>query len=384
MGQVKLKLIFCVTEDWYFCSHRLPIARAARDAGFDVVVITRAGDDGDRIRKEGFRLIPMDLRRGRFQPLRELAALVRLVKIFRAERPTIVHNVAMKPVLLGSVAARAAGNARIVNALGGLGWVFTSTSPRAWMLRPLVKSAFRFLFRGERVRVIVQNPVDRAVLESVGVPAGRIVSIAGSGVDPGRFRPSPEPPGGIVAAMVSRMLRDKGVGELVEAARLLRVTCPALRVQLVGPPDPGNPSSIGETVLGSWIREGIVDWRGAVEDIPAVWANAHIAVLPSYREGLPLSLLEAAACGRAIVAADVPGSREVVVHEKTGLLVPPRDARALADAIARLAGDPALRTRLGGAARQRVLERFTVDKVVEQTLSVYRELCPPGATASYK
>jgi len=262
--------------------------------------------------------------------------------------------------------------------------VFTSTSPRAWMLRALVKSAFRFLFRGERVRVIVQNPADRAVLEGIGVPSARIVAIAGSGVDPVRFQSSPEPPGGIVAAMVSRMLWDKGVGELVEAARLLKVACPALRVQLVGPPDPGNPSSIGETLLGSWVEEGIVDWRGAVEDIPAVWANAHMAVLPSYREGLPLSLLEAAACGRAIVATDVPGCREVVVHEKTGLLVPPRDARALADAIARLAGDPDLRAHLGQAARQRVLERFTVDKVVAQTMAVYRALCPPGAAASYK
>lgn len=378
MGGIKPRLIFCVTEDWYFCSHRLPIARAARDAGFEVVVVTRVRNDGDRIREQGFELIPMDLRRGRVQPLRELAALIRLAKIFRARQPAIVHNVAMKPVLLGGLAARAAGNARVVNALAGLGYVFTSRSIRASLLRPLVKSAFRILFRGEHVRVIVQNPVDHKVLEDIGVPTPRIVSIAGSGVDPQRFRYSSEPPGEIVAAMVSRMLWDKGIGELVQASRRLRDSHPGLRVRLVGPPDPENPTSVDESKLRAWTNEGIIDWSGPVTDAATVWATAQIAVLPSYREGLPLSLLEAAACGRPMVATDVPGCREVVEHEKTGLLVPPRDPVALADAIARLADDPELRARLGRAARERVLERFTVDRVVEQTLAVYRALCAPA------
>ena len=375
MGRITPKLIFCVTEDWYFCSHRLPIAKAARDEGFDVVVITREDADGERIRGEGFRLIPLDFQRGRLRPLHDLGVLFRLGRIIRKERPALVHNVAMKPVFLGTIAARAAGADGIVNALAGLGYVFTSRSGRASVLRPLVKAAFRSLFRGKNMRVIVQNPVDRETLERSGVPAQNLISIAGSGVDPERFRPTPEPAGPPVVAMVSRMLWDKGVGDLVEAARRLKDPRPDLRVRLVGPPDPDNPSSIDETLLRTWAAEGIVDWSGPVADVSSVWSDAHIAVLPSYREGLPMSLLEAAACGRAIVATDVPGCREVVEHEHTGLLVPPRDPRALAEAIDWLAGDPAFRARLGQAARARVLDRFTVDEVMGATLDVYRDLC---------
>ena len=374
MGRVNTRIVYCVTEDWYFCSHRLPLARAARDAGFDVVVVTRVDADGERIRGEGFRLIPLEFHRGRLRPFHDLGLLLRLCRIFRRERPALVHNVAMKPVLLGTMAARAAGAEGVVNALAGLGYVFTSRSGRALLLRPLVKAAFRFLFRSANVRVIVQNPVDRDVLEGVGVPAENVASIAGSGVDPDRFRPVPEPAGPVVVAMVARMLWDKGTGDLVEAARRLKANRADLRIRLVGPPDPDNPSSIDESALRAWTEEGVVEWNGPVADVPSVWAGTHIAVLPSYREGLPLSLLEAAACGRAIVATDVPGCREVVEDEKTGLLVPPRDPAALARAIDRLAGDPELRARLGRAARARVLERFTTDRVIHATLGLYRDL----------
>jgi glycosyltransferase involved in cell wall biosynthesis len=378
---LKPKIVFVVTEDWYFCSHRLPLARAARDAGFDVAVITRVDRKGDSIRKEGFHLIHMDFRRGQLEPVRDVRLLYRLARIFRSERPALIHNVSMKPVVLGTIAARIAGGSSIVNALAGFGYVFASRSRRALMLRPLVKTAFRCLFRGERMRVIVQNPVDRDALTKIGVCTSIIDLIPGSGVDAERFRPTKENSGPPVAAMVSRMLWDKGVRELVGAARILQHRCPRLKVCLVGPPDPANPASIDEEELQAWVEEGVVEWLGAQNDIPAIWSRAQIAVLPSYREGLPLSLLEAAACGRAIVATDVPGCREVVEHEKTGLLVPPRDPYALADAIGRLAEDLELRKRLGNAARARVLERFTVGTIVEKTLSVYRGLCPGGVTA---
>ena len=376
LGKPGPKLIFIVTEDWYFCSHRLPIARAARDAGFEIIVVTRVERHGEQIRSDGFRLISHDFHRGALRPFRSIQTVVRLRKIFRTERPNLIHNVAMKPVILGAVASIGLTDVGIVNALAGLGYVFISKSPRARLIRPLVKLAFRSLFRKPNVRVVVQNPVDRAMLVDIGVSARNIVSIAGSGVDPERFFPSDELPGPITVAMVSRMLWDKGVGELVEAARRLRDSHPGLRVRLVGPPDPDNPSSIDESTLRSWAHEKVIDWSGPVLDAASVWAEAQIAVLPSYREGLPLSLLEAAACGRAMVATDVPGCREVVVHEETGLLVPPRDPNALAGAIARLADDRELRIRLGQAARKRVLERFTVERVVGETMSVYRELCP--------
>jgi glycosyltransferase involved in cell wall biosynthesis len=237
-----------------------------------------------------------------------------------------------------------------------------------------VKFAFRILFRNPAVRIIVQNSADQKLVESFGVPSKRIALIAGSGVDLSVFKLKPEPTGPVVVAMVSRMLWDKGVGELVEAARLVRSEIHDVVIRLVGPMDPANPSCIPESTLKDWVREGVVEWTGGTREVPSVWADAHICVLPSYREGLPKSLLEAAACGRPLIATDVPGCRDVVVHEETGLLVPPRDPNSLARAIIRLARDPRLRTHLGNAARGRVEQHFSVGKVVEQTLAFYRSI----------
>lgn len=367
-------LLFVVTEDWYFCSHRLPLAQAARALGFDVVVVAREDKDGNRIRSEGFRLIPLDMRRGEIRPLGEFGSLFALWRIIRREHPEIVHNVAIKPVILGTLAARMAGVHGVVNALAGLGYVFTSHDRKAFFLRVVIRLAFGILFRSPSVRIIVQNSVDKALIESFGVSAGRIALISGAGVDLSSFPPKPEPCDPVVVAMVSRMLWDKGVRDLVEAARILMQHEHNVRIRLVGPMDASNPSSIPETNLKAWVAEGIVEWSGPTSDVASVWANAHIGVLPSYREGLPKSLLEAAACGRPLIATDVPGCRDVVVHEETGLLVPPKNPRALAEAIVRLARDAPLRARLGNAARERVKAHFSVEQVVEQTLSLYRSI----------
>jgi glycosyltransferase involved in cell wall biosynthesis len=227
------------------------------------------------------------------------------------------------------------------------------------------------LLRPARVQVIVQNAHDARAVAALQVARERIVTIPGSGVDLVRFAPSEEPTGPVVVAMVSRMLADKGVVELVEAARQVKAALPQVQVLLIGPPDPDNPASVPEAQLRAWSGQGVVRWCPGTDDVPAVWARSHIAVLPSYREGLPKSLLEAAACGRAIIASDVPGCSDVVVHGETGLLVPPRDAAALARAIARLAGDPALRRRLGDAARARVERLFAEPQVIAQTLALY-------------
>lgn len=368
------KLIYLVTEDWYFRSHRMPLALAARDAGFDVSVVTREDRDGEYIRSEGLGLIPLDMRRGQVGPLGEFFTLFTLWRILLRERPEVVHNVALKPVILGTLAARLAGVGGVVNALAGLGYAFTSRERRALFLRATAKFAFRILFRSPSVRVIVQNSVDQDMVKGLGVPAERIGLIAGSGVDLLAFRPTAEPKEPMIVAMVSRMLWDKGVGDLVEAARIVRQSGHDVRVRLVGPMDPANPSSIPEATLNGWVSEGIVDWSGPTRDVALVWENSHIGTLPSYREGLPKSLLEAAACGRPLIATDVPGCRDVVVHEETGLLVPPKDPKALADAIIRLAGDPTLRARLGKAARARVEAHFSVGHVICQTLSLYRSL----------
>jgi len=364
-------LIYLVTEDWYFCSHRLPIARAARDAGWRVVVATRVGSHGAGIEAEGFELRALGMRRRRAQPLAELRSLLEIASLYRRERPALVHQVALKPMLYGTLAALLAGVPSVINAVAGLGFVFSSESPRARLLRPLVRVAYRALLARRRVRVIVQNVDDAAEISRLGVPESRIALIPGSGVDVRRFAPAPEPAGPVVATLVARMLRDKGVVELVEAARLLRALQAPIVVRLVGPPDPENPASIEPERIRAWEREGLVQWCPGTRDVPGVWRDSHVGVLPSYREGLPKSLLEAAACGRALVATDVPGCREVVVHGETGLLVPPRDPRALADALQRLAEDAALRRRLGAAARERAVRCFSEQQVVRATLDLY-------------
>ena len=374
-------LLYVVTEDWYFWSHRLPIARAARAAGWEVLVATRVAEHGERIRREGFRLVPIGLRRRSLAPWREVAAIAELARLYRRERPDLVHHVAMKPVLYGSLAAALAGVPAVVNALAGMGYVFTSSGVKARLLRPLIRTAFRWLLDRPNSRLILQNPDDiaamtGAAMTGAAVAAERVALIRGSGVDIQIFRPREEPEGTPVAVMVSRMLWDKGVGELVEAARLLRRREVPLRVVLVGPPDPDNPASIPERQLRDWDAAGDVAWWGERSDIAEIWAKGQIAVLPSHREGLPKSLLEAAACGRPMVAADVSGCREIVKDGVTGLLVPPGDAEGLADALERLARDPDLRRRLGAAARDLVEREFSEEAVVAQTLALYRSLVP--------
>lgn len=376
------KLVYLVTEDWYFRSHRLPMARAARDAGFEVVVATRINKAEDRqaIEAEGFRVAALDWRRGGHNPLRELAGMAAIARLYRAERPDIVHHVAMKPVLEGGIAAWIAHVPGIVNAPTGLGALFIGSGLATRLLRPAVNLILRVALNHPRCRLVMQNPDDLDLLVRAGlVDRRRAVLIPGSGVDTARFAPSPEPPGPPAAALVGRMLWDKGVGELAEAARLLQARGSPLRVRLVGPRDDHNPASIPQATLEAWVREGIVDWPGEVTDIAGLWRDTAIAVLPSYREGLPKALLEAAASGRPMVATDVPGCREVVRHGETGLLVPPRDPAALADALARLAGDAELRRRLGASARRLVEERFGEAAIAQSIVSLYRDMLAHAA-----
>lgn len=369
------KLLFLVTEDWYFCSHRLPLARAAKAAGYEVIVATRVGRHGEAIVAEGFKLIPIGLRRSSHNPLRELFAIAEIAAIYRRERPDIVHHVALKPVLYGSLAARLARVPGVVNALAGMGYVFSSATLKARLLRPLVVGAFRLLLGARNSLLILQNPDDRRMLVDSGVAdAQRTRLIRGSGVDIGSFMPTPEPGGIPVVMLPSRMLQDKGVMEFVEAARLLRQRGVVARFVLVGDSDSENSAAIPDTQLEAWHKDGVIEWWGRCENMPEVLAQAHIVCLPSYREGLPKVLLEAAACGRPLVATDVPGCREIVIDGSNGLLVPPRDREALASAIGRLLAAPELRAKMGKRGRELAETDFSVDQVVRQTLAVYREL----------
>lgn len=375
MSGARPKLLFFVTEDWYFCSHRLPLAVAAASEGFEVVVVTRVREHGDAIRNAGLRLIPFEMsRRGR-HPLRELAAVARLVGIYRRERPDIAHHVAMKPILYGSLAARLAGVRQVFNAFAGMGWTFTSVSRRARVLKSLVSGAMRVLLVS--TDAIVQNLDDAALIARWGVRG--IHLIRGSGVDTNLFAPTREPEGPPLVLLPARMLWDKGVGEFVAMAGRLKAAGSDARFVLVGAPDPENPAAVPMEQLIEWQQKNLVEWWGSRDDMPAVYAQSHIVCLPSYREGLPKVLLEAAACGRAIVTTDTTGCRDAVTHGETGLLVPIKDVAALADAVERLIREPETRRRMGALGRHRVMEHFSDAKVVAATLKLYRTSAAPDS-----
>ncbi len=368
------RLLYLITEDWFFCSHFLERASAARAAGYEVLVLARTGDGvhAQRIRDAGLRLLPLRVQRRSTNPLAELGVVRQVLAVYRRERPDLVHHVALKPILYGTLAARLCGLHAVVNAPVGMGFVFTSTSWRARLLRPLVRAGLRTLLDPPGARVVFENPDDLAALvDDHLVRREDCVLIRGAGVDTVRFRPTPEPAGEPVVTLVARMLRDKGVHEFVEAARLLRARGIAACLQLVGEPDPGNPAAIPEAELRVWHEQGVVRWLGRREDIPQLLAASHVVCLPSYREGLPKSLLEGLAAGRPLVATDVPGCREAVIDGDNGLLVPARDAPALADALARLLHDPGLRARMGARGRALAEASFSTPRIVAQTLALY-------------
>lgn len=370
------RLLYFVTEDWYFCSHRLPLAIAAREAGFDVTVVTRVRKHGAAIRAAGVALVPFEISRRSINPMRELVTVWRLYRVYRRVRPDIVHNVAMKPVLYGSLAARLAGIDGVVNALAGMGWLFTSPGARARLIKHWVRIALgRLLTSGI---AIVQNPDDRDLLSRLGLPNASIRRIPGAGVDPVRFQPIPEPGGIPLVVLPARLLWDKGVGEFVQAARFLRSLSVKARFALVGDPDASNPASVSAPQLADWVRSGVVEHWGWLDDMPGVFSKAHIVCLPSYREGLPKALIEAAACGRPIVTTDVPGCREVVRAGENGLLVSQRNPLALAQALRYLIENREVRQKMGKRGREIALSEFSLHRIIDETLTVYRELMPQG------
>ena len=370
---MKSKIAYFVTEDWYFCSHRLPIARAARDSGLEVLVITRVKKHAETIAREGFRLIPLELDRGGLNVFADFLILVKLIRIYLSESPAIVHHVAMKPIIYGSLAAILCPNTVVINALPGLGYVFTSKSLKARVLRWFITVLFRVLFGVSRCNLILQNVHDQQFLVKQRVVArNRTALIRGSGVNLEAYPATEEPPSPpIVVSMISRMLWSKGVGELVEAARIVHEKNEDVKIRLVGPTDPENPMSISESQLTEWQQEGLVDYLGYRKNIPEILAQSHLAVLPSYREGVPKVLLEAAASSRAIIATDIPGCREVVRHGENGLLVPLHNPSALADAILRLATNRDRRVSMGKCGRNIAEREFSEDRVVEETMRLY-------------
>jgi glycosyltransferase involved in cell wall biosynthesis len=371
----RTRILLVVNSDWFFLSHRLPLAIAARDAGVEVIVV--AGDTGKSVEivDRGFQFVRLPLSRSSTNPITDARTLFFLIKLYRRLRPDLVHHVTVKPIVYGSIAARFLRDVAVVNAVSGLAYTFSSDRAHARVLRPLVTALYRVALGDDGTRTIFQNPDDRDDLIRLRVVRPeQTVLIRGSGVDCSIFVPTPEPQGTPVVMLPARMLWEKGVREFVEAASLLLTSGCNARFVLVGDSDPANPGSITRAQLESWTRNGLVEWWGHRTDMSKVLNSAHIVVLPAYREGLPKALLEAAACARPIVTTDVPGCREVVRPGVNGLLVPVREAQALARAIDTLLRSPALREKFGNAGREIVASEFAEEIVVKQTLALYRDL----------
>lgn len=373
------RLLFLVTEDWYFWAHRLHLARAARDAGYEITVATRVDALRERLEAEGFRVEPLSWKRGSLNPARLIADVVAIARMYRRERPHIAHHVSLKPVVLGSFAALFNQDVAVLNALTGLGYTFTARSLRARILAGAVRAILRPLLRRRATITLLENDDDRRfIIDTIGVPAERTAVNRGSGVDLARFVEMPLPETNpVTVACAARMLGIKGIGDLVAASRILRARNIAHRLVLAGDTDAENPDAIAEATLHRWVREDSIEWLGHVSDIREVWRRTDIAVLASRGgEGVPLSLVEAAACGRPLVATDVPGSRDIAQAGVNALLVPPNDPPALADALGQLIRNADLRRSYAKASRTIAESGFSSDKIAAATLALYEKLLP--------
>ncbi|MDA0369316.1 MAG: glycosyltransferase family 4 protein [Proteobacteria bacterium] len=369
------RLLMVLNDAPFFITHRLPIAIAARDAGFEVHIAVPHDDAPVAImRREGFQLHDIPLKRGARRIGGEIVLIAALWRIVGTVRPDILHAVTMKPVLYAGLVARLRRVPAVVHAITGLGYLFLIDGLAARLQRALVKRLYRYALGHRNAVAIFQNPDDLQLFVDNGLVDPAItVMIRGCGVDMHGFAQQPEPAGEPVVVFPARILGDKGVHEFIAAARDLTDRA---RFVLVGRTDPDNPTDVGEAGIRAWAQEGIVTWQGFSDDMPSALAQASVVCMPSYREGLPRVLIEAAAIGRAIVTTDVPGCREIVRDGDNGLLVPARDGAATAAAVQRLLDDPDLRARM--AARSRVIAEteFSVDLFIRQSLDAYRQVSP--------
>lgn len=374
----KKKLLFLVTEDWYFVSHRLELAQAALAQGFDVGVATRVVSCGEQIKAAGITLFPLDSQRQSTGLLNNIRVLWHIYELYRKECPDIVHHVAIKPVLLGGLVARFAGVKVVVSAIAGMGHLFLSQHMAVKMVRIVLRRLLPWLLNQPGSLVIVQNSDDAYQLIKIGVGQDKIRLIPGAGVNVESFPFFPETVAEpLLIVLPARMLASKGVNEFVAAAQSIQQLPEwqgRVRFALVGDTDSANPSAIRPEQLQYWQDMGIVEWWGHRADMAKVYEQANIVCLPSYGEGMPKALLEAAACGRALLTTDVPGCRELVQDGMNGLIVAAKDPNALVKGLQVLMKDFSLRKRMGECAYQSVMEHYQSKKIIAQTLCVYGEL----------
>jgi glycosyltransferase involved in cell wall biosynthesis len=377
------RLLYVVNEDWAFLLNRLPMARAAQKAGFEVHVATRVNDGARAIEAEGFTLHPIPLNRGGISPLSAIPAILALRQITGRIKPDIAHHSGLQCCVFGSIAA-VGKPFPYVSALTGMGYVFTSATWRTRLLRKILKWLLPPLLNRPGDVVLVQNPDDRAALADLGIQKERIVLIPGSGVDTDALQPLPEPEGPVTYGFAGRLLTDKGIRALVAAHDIVRRQGQETNLLIAGNPDPANPASVSVEEVNEWTQRPGITWLGHVKDISSLWKRCHFAILPSHREGLPGSLMEAAACERAMIATDAPGCREIVIENETGLLVPIEDPQALAQAMMKLATSPELRARFGNAARELVVSKLSARIIGDSIVRLYNGMtvAPSGQTPS--
>ena len=368
-------LLFVVNVDWFFLSHRLPIALEAMRQGYQVHIATGLTDRLNELQRNGLVVHPLALDRSSAGVRNAWRTMLQLWKIYKAVRPDVVHLVTIKPVLLGGLVARLAGVPAVVAAVSGLGFVFMARGAKAAVRRWLVGAVYRLALGHGNLKVIFQNADDlRSLAKVAHLPGAKVAMIRGSGVDLVRFAQVPLPSGVPVVLLATRLLADKGVLEFVQAARLLKQRGCNARFVLVGTVDTANPTSFRNTDVLTWVDEGAVEWWGHRADMPQVLAASQLVVLPSYREGLPKVLIEAAACGRAVLTTEVPGCRDAIDPGITGVLVPVRNVVALANAMEALINDSVRCQVMGDAGRALAEKAFDVRQVVAAHLQIYQEL----------
>jgi glycosyltransferase involved in cell wall biosynthesis len=379
------KVLFLATEDHLFWGHPLPVAKAALKNGYEVVVATTIINLGQQICDQGFRLIPLKLARRIDSPWNEVRSVYRLWKVYRTERPDIVHHLSLKSILYGSIARLGMSKTGAVNAVTGLGYLATTSSWKGKAVRKLTWSALRVFLNQSRQIVVLENYEDKERLsKEVRVSPGKMLVTRGAGVDVELFQPSPEPAGPPVVMLASRLLQIKGIEEFVNAAEILKARGVSARFVLSGDADANNPSCIPRAQLQAWQSSGVIEWWGHQGDMPAVYRQSTLVCLPSRGgEGIPKVIMEAAASGRAIVTTDVPGCRDVVRHRVNGLLVPPREPSALVAAIEEMLKDSAMRAEMGRRGREIAVSEFSQEAVVNQIMGLYTKLLKPPSSPTH-
>jgi len=369
------RLLFVFTEDWAFLSLFLDRAIAAKEAGYEVGVVVHCTKYQQAIKDHGLQVFTHNISRSGTNPFRELLSVLQMMRIFRSFKPDIIHLAALKPILVGSLASLLFPKAQIVNAPVGMGYIFSSTDRKARLLRPILRLVLRFVLGRKRTITIIENSDDlRTLVDGKFVKQDQIILIRGTGVQLADFVVTPEPDGPKVVVLIARMLRDKGVVEFVDSARIIKQSHPDVVFWLVGDTDSGNPTSLTSDQIKTWESEGLVTWLGYREDVPQLLQQSDIVCLPSYREGFGKVLIEAGAAQRAVVTTNVPGCRESIENGRNGLLVEPRDVMALTQALITLLDNNDLRTAMAAEGRHRVENEFSSEIINAQTLAVYEQV----------